>query len=826
MEIIISNKIKIKDPHPVIKEILLEQLKHNNPKYVDAEKMGKSTYKIDEFLCNYEFDEDSSMYIPRGMRGPLLEHLNALGLPTQISDERAMNFIGYLDGSKINYRKYQQPAIEKLLHEGPEGVLVAPPGSGKTVMGLSLIPVLLQNTLWLTHTDRLFKQTYERCLEFLPGLKEDDIGMIGGGKWKIGKVLTIGMIPTLVRNIEKLSELKNHFGLVVLDECLIAGTKITMLDGTSCNIENVKNGDVTTFGKVTNKFERKTDSLVKLRCSIEELVGTPTHQLPFISRNKVSINKHTNSWEPFNEKDVTFEEIKNINKNDYLLVKEDAPHTERFNIGKRKARLLSLIACDGHIEKNLRCLQVGITKDKDWFLSEMWQNTLIYNDHNIHFSDCARGDLIIRSYSKKSIADMHRYIPKGNKSKNIRVPHIIMNGSYEDIINYLQVAFDCEGSVTDQITITMAGKDFIKDIQSLLRKFGIIGRLIPIPSKDHLRLAMTGYDAFLFWKKIGFSMPRKQQKLKELLNKASKYRKIIKFRGISYRCVRVLNKEIINKSTTVYDFTTEQHLFIANGILSSNCHHCPASTFLSVISQLNPYFLYGLTATAYRRDKLESMMFQCLGPIRSKITKDTVAAHKGIISPKIIYTAIKHLHKVDGNDIPTIFKNHIIYNHKRNAQIVKDVVREAKLGNFCIIASGRKVHCDLLHEMIKKEWSRTGVATGNYSKKIIDGQIEAFNNNEITVLITTSELLGEGFDVDFLNRLFITTPFRTEARVEQLVGRIQRFHKDKKDAIVYDYVDEGIGVLVNQFYSKYGECRSKVYKRLGLEMLSYDQHVL
>lgn len=474
MEITISNKIRIKDPHPVIKEILLDQLTHKNPKHVDADKMGFDTRRIEEYLYNFEFDGDSDMLIPRGMRGPLLEHLNALNIPAQINDERSMNFIGYLDGSKINYRQYQQPAIETLLHEGPEGILVAPPGSGKTVMGLSLIPVLLQNTLWLTHTDRLFKQTYERCLEFIPGLKEDDIGMIGGGKWKVGKVLTIAMIPTLVRNIEKLSELRNEWGLVLLDEA----------------------------------------------------------------------------------------------------------------------------------------------------------------------------------------------------------------------------------------------------------------------------------------------------------------------------------------------------------------HHCPASTFLSVISQLNPYFLYGLTATAYRRDKLESMMFQCLGPIRAKITKDTVAAHKGIIAPKVIYTAVKHLHKVDDNNIPNIFKNHIIYNTKRNAQIVRDVVREAKLGNFCIVSSGRKVHCDLLHEMIKKEWGRTGVATGKYSKKVIDGQIEAFNKNEITVLITTPELLGEGFDVDFLNRLFITTSFRTEARAEQLVGRIQRFHKDKADAIVYDYVDEGIGVLVNQFYSKYGECRSKVYKRLGLEMLPYDQHVL
>lgn len=473
MKITLNNQIKIEAPPSLLQSSLTELLTHINPQHSEAERLGKSTFKIPEFLYNFTFDAGSNMYIPRGMRAQLFELLNQLNMQAPIVDERTLkNDTGYIDGSQIIYRPYQQPAVNKLLSTAPEGILVAPAGSGKTIMGLSLLPVLMQPTLWLTHTDRLSKQSYERCREFIPSIRDEDIGLIGDGKWDVGNIITIAMIPTLVRNLNKLAELKDFFGLVILDEA----------------------------------------------------------------------------------------------------------------------------------------------------------------------------------------------------------------------------------------------------------------------------------------------------------------------------------------------------------------HHCPASTFLKVISLLNPYFLYGLTATAYRRDGLESLMFQVLGPIISEISKEEVAKYNGIISPTIVYCPINFGPQVEISDVSKIFKNNIIFNGKRNLRIKNDVVREARAGNFCIVASGRRAHCDILYEMIKQDWPRTGIATGKYSKKKIDAEVEAFNNNEITVLVTTPELLGEGFDVDFLNRLFITTSFRTEARAEQLIGRIQRFHPNKKDAFVFDYVDQNVGVFKNQFFSKHGKCRSNVYSRLGLTIIEFDNY--
>jgi superfamily II DNA or RNA helicase len=256
-------------------------------------------------------------------------------------------------------------------------------------------------------------------------------------------------------------------------------------------------------------------------------------------------------------------------------------------------------------------------------------------------------------------------------------------------------------------------------------------------------------------------------------------------------------------------------------VILDEAHHCPASTFLQVMSSLNPYYMYGLTATPYRRDKLEKMMFQTIGPEIVRITVAEVEAVGGIIMPKVLYRTVKS-RPVYGNNIQAILKDNIVPNAKRNGLIVGDVLREATAGNYCVVMTDRKAHAEILYELISKGWEKTGIATGNYTKKYVTETAQRLNSKEITVLVCTFALLGEGFDVPFLNRAFVTMPFRAEGKVEQLVGRIQRTADGKEDSVVYDYVDVDIGVVQNQFYTKSGnDCRHRAYTRLGLEIEPY-----
>jgi len=259
-------------------------------------------------------------------------------------------------------------------------------------------------------------------------------------------------------------------------------------------------------------------------------------------------------------------------------------------------------------------------------------------------------------------------------------------------------------------------------------------------------------------------------------------------------------------------------------VVLDEAHHCPAKTFLNVVSCFNPYYLYGLTATPYRRDGLETIMFQALGPETMRITMVDVENEGGIVIPTIKYRTLSTRRDED-NNMARLMKG-LVEDDQRTQIIVGDVIREALRGNYCIVISDRKAHCERLHELLSLSLGdRVSIATGDYSKKYIDEQVKLFEEDKISTLVTTFALLGEGFDIKKLNRAFITMPFRAKNKVEQLIGRIQRpsLETGKTDAIVYDYVDVNIPVLYYQFYSKNrDDCRHATYLSLGARVEPYE----
>ena len=251
-------------------------------------------------------------------------------------------------------------------------------------------------------------------------------------------------------------------------------------------------------------------------------------------------------------------------------------------------------------------------------------------------------------------------------------------------------------------------------------------------------------------------------------------------------------------------------------IIVDEAHHVPSTTFSIILSILNPRYMYGLTATPYRGDKMEVLLFRYVGPIRALIPYDEVINDFGIMKPKVLCRMIKS-ENVEGNNTQKIISS-LIIKKQRNIIITKDVIYEARNNNYCIVLSDRKKHCEILYNNIKELWDKTVIVTGDYNDKHNNKQIELLNNKEVTVIVTTFKKLGEGFDVNFLNRAFSTVSFRSKSKIEQMIGRIQRVVEGKTEAILYDYIDKDIGVLYNQFNSRNLDSRKKTYNELGLEI--------
>ncbi|WP_432803753.1 DEAD/DEAH box helicase [Chitinophaga horti] len=120
---------------------------------------------------------------------------------------------------KATLRDYQQQGVSATVKKDI-GVVVAPPGSGKTLIGLKIIADKQQPALIVVHRKQLMEQWAERIETFL-GIPTHKIGKIGQGKYKPGKLITLATIQSLVKAIANTSnsDLTSSFGTILIDEC-------------------------------------------------------------------------------------------------------------------------------------------------------------------------------------------------------------------------------------------------------------------------------------------------------------------------------------------------------------------------------------------------------------------------------------------------------------------------------------------------------------------------------------------------------------------------------------------------------------------------------
>jgi len=196
-------------------KFLREELSFANPEYFIKKKSGKNTWDTQRYF-KFTEDREFEVTIPRGFVGKLIRYCREQKMDFHFHDLRTKQAtVSY--HSSINLLAHQKSAL--LATEKKEfGLIVAPPGSGKTVIGLEIIAEKKQPTLIIVHRKQLAEQWIESIQTFL-GIPKKEIGVIGQGKGKVGSKITVAMIQSLSKRLEKQPDLANSFGTVLIDEC-------------------------------------------------------------------------------------------------------------------------------------------------------------------------------------------------------------------------------------------------------------------------------------------------------------------------------------------------------------------------------------------------------------------------------------------------------------------------------------------------------------------------------------------------------------------------------------------------------------------------------
>lgn len=253
-------------------------------------------------------------------------------------------------------------------------------------------------------------------------------------------------------------------------------------------------------------------------------------------------------------------------------------------------------------------------------------------------------------------------------------------------------------------------------------------------------------------------------------------------------------------------------------IIVDECHHIPAKTFQEVISQFHTYYLYGFTATPFRKNKDEQLIFIHIGDIIHEVIVPALESHTKELSISVQETHLSVPFNVTTDKIETLM-NVLVHDTSRNEMIVSDVKRERLAGRKVLVLTERKSHVKILHQYLKDNCETIEI-TGNDNEQKRKEKLQQVEEGNFDVLIATGQLLGEGTDLSTLNCLVLAYPFSFEGKLVQYIGRVQR---SECAPVIYDYRDNKIDYLNNLFKQ-----RNKYYRKLAKagQLTKLDELVL
>jgi len=451
------------------------------------------------------------------------------------------------------------------------------------------------------------------------------------------------------------------------------------------------------------------------------------------------------------------------------------------------------------LNNNVRLSRIGLTPTLIHFLKE-----------ELNF---ANSEFFIKKKSGRNTFETARYFKLIEESENeIFIPRGFI-GRLLRFCNESQIAFDFLDERKLKSSIPFAFNAALRNHQ--------LGVIETVSKKDYgVIVAPPGSGKTVIGLKI--IADKRQPALiivhrKKLLEQCTE--RIEAFLGIPKRDIGVIGqgKSKIGKQITVATIQSLPKQMVSaqnqfGTIIVDECHHVPAETFRNTIEKLQTYYLYGLTATPFRKYNDGKMIFTHLGEIIANIQPTEIENYK---QAKIIIrnTELNVPFNSKTDNFESLSKI-LVHDTARNKLILEDVNTELNKGKKAVIITERKEHIDTLYLFLKQSYE-TITLSGDDSETSENTKWKILQEGNFQILITTGQYFGEGTDLQNINCLFLVYPFSFEGKLIQYIGRVQR---SEINPTIYDYRDYKIDYL-NKLFLK----RNTYYRKIDKQATLFDE---
>lgn len=236
-------------------------------------------------------------------------------------------------------------------------------------------------------------------------------------------------------------------------------------------------------------------------------------------------------------------------------------------------------------------------------------------------------------------------------------------------------------------------------------------------------------------------------------------------------------------------------------LVVDECHHLSAVSFELVARRAQPRYVLGLSATVTRKDGHHPIIFMQCGPVRKRVDARAEAARRPFDHHvRIRHTAFR-LPDGDANvariPIQGVYRA-LACDDGRNELIFNDVLVSLEAGRSPVIITERTDQLEVLADRLSRFAKNVVVLRGGQGERKRREAMErlaAISAQDERVIVATGRYLGEGFDDQRLDTLFLTMPIAWRGTLAQYAGRLHRLHDLKREVVIYDYVDRDVPVL-------------------------------
>jgi len=196
--------------------------------------------------------------------------------------------------------------------------------------------------------------------------------------------------------------------------------------------------------------------------------------------------------------------------------------------------------------------------------------------------------------------------------------------------------------------------------------------------------------------------------------------------------------------------------------------------------------IFGLSGTDWRDDGADLLLESICGPRIYSLTSSELIDGGFLVSPKISMPNIPKMNGLPAN-WATVYSQYITNNVARNESIIEATKQLYEMDRKILILVKYLKHGNFFNHELSKHFN-TYFVNGNVDGKTRQQVKADFEDGKLNCLIASS-VFDIGIDIPCLDGLILAGGGKSTVRCLQRVGRVIRNFPGKKDAFVYDPID-------------------------------------